>query len=198
MAKIHEQIPKIMADVGHISKDKKNAAQGYSFRGIDDVYEAAQLVMAKHGVFPVPEVLEERTEERVTPKGSLLIYRVLKMRYTLYADDGSSISAIVIGEGMDSGDKASNKAMSVAEKYAFLQILMIPTREAKDPEEDSHEVAPKEASLGYDPQNRNHQDWLIDNLKARKIPDVRWDDVGNAFKGRQKQDLNAVLDLLGL
>jgi hypothetical protein len=36
------------------------------------------------------------------------------MRYTLYATDGSSVSAVVIGEGMDSADKSSNKAMAVA------------------------------------------------------------------------------------
>jgi hypothetical protein len=73
----------------------------------------------------------------------VLIYRVLKIRYDFFARDGSSVSATVMGEGMDSGDKASNKAMAVAHKYALLQILSIPTEESLDTENESHQVAPK-------------------------------------------------------
>jgi ribosomal 50S subunit-associated protein YjgA (DUF615 family) len=43
---------------------------------------------------------------------------------------------------MDSGDKASNKAMAVGHKYALLQLFAIPTEEQKDPEYDSHDVKP--------------------------------------------------------
>ena len=45
---------------------------------------------------------------------------------------------------MDTGDKATNKAMSIALKYAAFQIFMIPTEETTiDPDAESHEVAPK-------------------------------------------------------
>ncbi len=138
---IYKKISLVMGEVSPIAKDK--VAMGYKFRGIDDLYQALQHVLSKHGVFTVPEVLEERSEERTTSKGSLLIYRILKIKYTFYAEDGSSVQAIVIGEGMDSGDKATNKAMSVAQKYALLQVFCIPTAEPKDPEIDSHEVTPK-------------------------------------------------------
>jgi hypothetical protein len=67
----------------------------------------------------------------------------LKIQYRFYADYGSSVEAVVIGEGMDSGDKASNKAMSIAHKYAFFQVFCIPTEEvaASDPDNYTHEVA---------------------------------------------------------
>ncbi len=137
-------IPKIMAAVGAIGKERSNTAHGYKFRGVDDVYNALQQHLAEHKVFTVPEVLEDKVEERKTAKGTSLIYRVLKIKYTFYAEDGSSFSAVTIGEGMDSGDKASNKAMAVAHKYALLQVFCIPTEEPKDPENDSHEVVPKQ------------------------------------------------------
>lgn len=140
---IHEAIADIMIETDAISKDKRNTQQNYQFRGIDDIYNAVHPLFAKHGVFSVPNVLEDRTEERTTKGGSALIYRVLKIRYDFCARDGSSIQATVIGEGMDSGDKASNKAMAVAHKYAIMQILSIPTDDAKDPENDSHEIKPK-------------------------------------------------------
>jgi hypothetical protein len=44
---------------------------------------------------------------------------------------------------MDSGDKSSNKAMSVAHKYALLQAFCIPTKDIDDPDAETHEVAPK-------------------------------------------------------
>ena len=59
------------------------------------------------------------------------------MKYTFYAEDGSSVSAVVQGEGMDSADKSSNKAMSVAFKYACFQVLCIPTEEMKDPDAET-------------------------------------------------------------
>lgn len=140
---IFKAIAAIMSETAAIGKDKTNTMQGYKFRGIDDVYNAVHPLFAKHGVFSVPQVLEDRTEERTTAKGSALIYRVLKIKYTFFADDGSFIESVVMGEGMDSGDKASNKAMAVAHKYAILQILSIPTNDDKDPEVDSHELKPK-------------------------------------------------------
>ncbi|GAH44087.1 unnamed protein product, partial [marine sediment metagenome] len=73
-------------------------------------------------------------------KGGVLIYRILTIKYTFFAEDGSFIETIVIGEAMDSGDKAGNKAMSAAHKYALLQILLIPTDDPKDSEVDSPEI----------------------------------------------------------
>ena len=38
---------------------------------------------------------------------------------------------------MDSGDKASNKALSIAFKYACFQVFCIPTEEMKDPDAET-------------------------------------------------------------
>lgn len=144
MSMIHEQIIKIMADSEAISKDRRNAQQGFNFRGIDDVYNALHPILAKHGVFSTTQVIAERSEERQTKSGGNLIYRMLTVKFTFYAADGSSVESIITGEGMDSGDKASNKAMAVAHKYALLQLLAIPTEDEKDPDAQSHEVAPRQ------------------------------------------------------
>ena len=144
--KIHQAIIAILREAGAIAKGHKNQQQGYMFRGIDDVYNELNPLLAKHGVFSVPEVLEERREERPTKSGGILTSTILKMRYTFYADDGSSVQAVVIGEGMDSGDKSANKAMAVAHKYALVQMFSIPTEEPKDVERESPEPAFKAIS----------------------------------------------------
>ena len=140
---IYKKIAAILADSDAIGKDRINNQQGFRFRGIDDVYNSLHPILAKHGVFSTTTVLEDRTEERQSARGGTLIYRILKVQFTFYAEDGSFVQSVVIGEGMDSGDKASNKAMAIAHKYALLQLLAIPTEDAKDPDAESHDVLPK-------------------------------------------------------
>jgi len=62
------------------------------------------------------------------------------MRYRFIAEDGSHVETDAEGEGMDSGDKSSNKAMAVAHKYALLQAFCIPTKDLDDPDAEVHEV----------------------------------------------------------
>lgn len=134
---IYGKIADCMRQLGAIGKTSKNAQQGFMYRGVDAVMNALNPVLTANHVFCVPEVLEQHREERQTRNGGNLIYSILKMCYTLYAEDGSSVSATVIGEGMDSADKSSNKAMSVAYKYAMFQIFSIPTEEMADPDAET-------------------------------------------------------------
>ena len=141
--KIYAAMADAMADVTAIGKNKRNTHQGFNFRGVDDVYNQLHGILSKHRIFSAPEVLAERSEEQTTSKGGVLIYRILTIKYTFYADDGSNVSVTVIGEGMDPGDKAANKAMSVAHKYALFQVFMIPTAEVVDPDVESYELEGK-------------------------------------------------------
>lgn len=141
---IYESIAAIMQEGYAIGKNSKNAQQGYKYRGIDDVMNVFQPLMSKYKVFCVPQVLESEREERHTVKGGNLIYSVLRIKYSFYAEDGSCIDAIVVGEGMDSGDKASNKAMAVGMKYAMFQTFCIPTEEMRDADPDAATPEPSE------------------------------------------------------
>ena len=143
--KIYPAMVAIMSSITALEKSRQNQSQGYRFRGIDDVYNMLHEIMADKGVFCLPTVVADRHEERTNQKGTCLIYRIVTMRYTFMASDGSSVEATAIGEGMDSGDKAANKAMSAAQKYALLQAFLIPTDDEKDSENDSPKVAPRQA-----------------------------------------------------
>ena len=141
--KIYASMAAIMSDIAAIGKLKKNEQQNFKFRGIDDVYNACHPVMAKHGVFCAPEVLLCERQDKTTSKDKQVIYTKLRVKYTFYADDGSSVSTTVEGEGMDYGDKSTAKAMAIAHKYALLQIFCIPTEEIDDPDSDSVELSGK-------------------------------------------------------
>ena len=136
--KIYAAISAAMADINPVGKDNYNTQQKFKYRGIDDVMNALYPVLCKHGLFIVPEVLEHTREERAARSGGNLIYSIIRMRYTMYATDGSSVSAVVIGEGMDSADKSSNKAMAVAMKYALFQLFCIPTEDMANDDPDGH------------------------------------------------------------
>jgi hypothetical protein len=140
---IHKKMVEIMRDVEFIGKDQKNDSQGFKFRGIDDMYNYLHGIMAKHGVYSTSMIMGKDREERKSARGGILGFTTLHIKYTFIAEDGSSTSTEVIGEGMDSGDKSSNKAMAVGHKYALLQAFMIPTAEQKDPDAESPEVGQK-------------------------------------------------------
>lgn len=137
---IYESIAAIQADIDFIGKNRQTeTGQKFKYRGVDQVLNTLHPLFAKYKVFAVPEVLEVLNREwKTTQKGGIVVYQTVKVKYTFYAEDGSNVFAVVIGEAMDSGDKASNKCMSVAYKYACFQILSIPTEETTaDPDENA-------------------------------------------------------------
>ena len=136
-------VQKALAKQG-ISKDRKNQQQGYSFRGIDDVYNVVSPLLAEHGLCIVPRVLSRQCEERVGKNGGTLFYVTVEAEFDLVcAEDGSKHTIKTFGEAMDSGDKATNKAMSAAYKYAAFQAFAIPTEGDNDADAHTHEVASK-------------------------------------------------------
>jgi hypothetical protein len=135
--KIYPAICSIIGDIGAIAKNKKNQKQGFMYRGIDDVMNALQPMLAKYHVFVVPTVLEQYREDGTTKAGGVSHLSIFKIKYTFYAEDGSFIESVTVGESADTGDKGSNKAMAIAFKYALFQVFCIPTEEMPDPDAET-------------------------------------------------------------
>jgi hypothetical protein len=129
-----------------ISKDKKNQMQGYNFRGIDDMYNALAPLLAKAKLVVLPSYSDRNVVERRTDKDKALFYVTLRGEFTFRStEDQSEVKVSTYGEAMDSGDKATNKAMSAALKYAFMQTFTIPTEGDNDTE--NHTVEVKHAAM---------------------------------------------------
>lgn len=154
---IYKKITACMKSITPIGKERVNTQQGagFKFRGIDDIYNAIHTILADNGVFTVPQVVDVKREERQSKSGGTLNYSILTIDYKFYAEDGSFITATMVGEAMDSGDKASNKAQSVAHKYAFLQVFAIATQEDKDPDAEIHEVKASSVAKPYNDKTDN-------------------------------------------
>lgn len=139
-------VAKEMATTG-ISKDRRNQQQGFNFRGIDQVYNALAPALVTHGLVILPRLTERTCTERINKNGTALFYVVVKAEFDFVStEDGSIHTVTTYGEAMDSGDKATNKAMSIAYKYAAFQAFCIPTEEtAIDADAEVHQVAPQDA-----------------------------------------------------
>ena len=135
---IHAVLSELSID--GISKDNKNAQQGYKFRGIDDVLNALSGSLARNNLIILPQVKKREVSERESKGGGALFSVVVETDYIFTsAVDGSQALATVIGEAMDSADKATNKAMSAAYKYMALQTFCIPTEGDNDADGTTHE-----------------------------------------------------------
>lgn len=136
--KIVEALTAIMGEIGAIGKSKKSAGVNFAYRGIDDVMNELHPLLSKHQVLTVPEVVEHKREERQTNSGKPMIYSIMTVKIHFVAVDGSEVVATVVGEGMDMSDKAGNKAMAIAYKYACFQVFCIPTEEMAKADPDGY------------------------------------------------------------
>ncbi len=143
--KVYQAINKVQAALSQqgIAKNRRNTqGSGYNFRGIDDVYNALSPLLAEHGLCILPRVMSRTCEERSSKSGGALFYVTVEAEFDLVcAEDGSKHTVKTFGEAMDSGDKATNKAMSAAYKYAAFQAFSIPTEGENDADAHTHEVA---------------------------------------------------------
>ena len=180
-----------------ISKDRKTTSQGsgYSFRGIDDVYNALSPFLAKHGLCILPRVLSRELVERQSKSGGALFYVTVEVEFDLVASDASKHTIKTFGEAMDSGDKATNKAMSAAYKYACMQAFCIPTEGDNDADGHTYQVESqaqkKPVKITID------MEAAVDEMNAQTTMDglkecfARW---YKAAEGEQKDVLKLMYD----
>ena len=138
---VYKAINAVQAELAKTGIAKDKQAQSYKFRGIDDVYNAIAPLLAKHGLCILPRVLNRTCVERVNKNGNAMFYVTVEAEFDFVStEDGTKHTAKTFGEAMDVSDKATNKAMSAAYKYAMFQAFCIPTEGDNDADATTHEV----------------------------------------------------------
>ena len=159
--KIYKAISEVMKDVGAIAKTDTNDYDHYKFRGIDAVYNALQPALVKHGVFISPELINLEQEDREASSGKVQLHTKVNVKYTLFAEDGSSIETVFPGEAMDRSDKSINKAMTAAYKYMLFELFTIPTDNNQDADSESPEAGAS--------SKKSVRDQMLDYCKEKKL-----------------------------
>jgi len=170
---IYERISKVMEDLSAVGKNQINQQQRFNFRGIDDVYNAVHSAMARHQVFTTSTILEASEKEITSGRGGKGTHIKAKYEYTFYTVDGSCVTTITMGEGVDYGDKGYNKCASISHKYALIQIFCIPTEDMAEPDKEVHEIKYEPINKQQPPQQQPHPSDL-----KKKI-----EQMADAFKG---------------
>lgn len=155
MSKLRQAINAVMSDLSKegIAKLRNNQAQGFKFRGIDDVLNFVSPVYAAHGLIVVPSFKAAPQVERKTAKGNPVYCSFVEGIFKMYhKDDPAEVieAGPFIGEAMDSADKATNKAMSAAYKYFALLTFAIPVEGTPDSDADEGEPAAAPAGTPVD------------------------------------------------
>lgn len=145
---VFERMVAIITELPAIGKDQRNTQQNFMFRGHDDVMNALNPLLAKHGVFIAPDVLQRITGERTTGGGKTMYEVNLHVRFRFYGASGDSFTASGWGEGTDMGDKSTSKAMTMAFKYVIAETFALATAEVSDADAGSPEETVRDSGAG--------------------------------------------------
>ena len=168
---VYKAITAVQADLCRegITKDRKNQQQGYNFRGIDDVYNALSPLLARHALCILPRILSRHCDERATKSGGTMSYVTVDAEFDFVsAKDGSKHTVKTFGEAMDSADKATNKAMSAAYKYAAFQAFAIPTEGDNDADAHTPEPVSRKSAPAKPPANPDKYSGALDAIQKCK------------------------------
>lgn len=137
-------------DAMGVGKDKKvqDGPAKYAYRSVDDVINAISVMLTRAGIITTITYHDHNAEDVtiVGVKGPRTAHRVSclqRVRFWHSNDDGNitHLDTEALGEGLDNGDKATNKAMSVAYKYALGLSLPIPFVGRDDPDAEQPVLA---------------------------------------------------------
>lgn len=134
---IYEKILNIMKKVEYLAKDDKVEFGNTKYKALSEekVTCIMRKAMIEENIVVFPIEMDESREGNITH-----VHVKYKM---LDVSDGSSIEVVSCGDGYDSQDKGSGKAMTYAFKYMWLRTFAIPTGE--DPDKvSSDEIDAKE------------------------------------------------------
>lgn len=194
--KIYAAMQSVMRDVCAIGigKDSRNKDQGYQFRGIEAAMNALAPLLVKHGIVCVPRHTSTHRFDRLTKSGGTLSFVMTDSEFDLIqVEDGSKVTVQTKGEGMDSSDKATNKAMSTAFKYALFQTFVVPTM-AIDIEDDDGGASEAE-------QEAERQEWITSQLDRLRIASATLHTLKEAWQKikaecQERNDIKAAEELL--
>lgn len=206
--KIAPALIAIMREISAIDKGGYNQQQKFKFRGIEQVLNCLNGVFKTHGVVILTDVLAHKVSEFKTKHGTSGYHHLTDVRFRFMAEDGSEVAMTSIGEAMDYGDKGASKTLSIALKYALVNMFLIPTEEmAKDdPDATTHEVAKSPASKPTTPHPATIQKTPAEKAEAwaAKRAELKWFEIVNPlatpakWKSKPLSDLAADGDIKSL
>lgn len=203
---IFEKIQAIMKDVTYLQKDDKVAFGRTNYKALSE--EKVTSIMRKQlidkGLIVYPEKQISNRQGNITHVD--VVYRMVNVE-----NPEESIQIASCGDGADSQDKGSGKAMTYAYKYMWLRTFSLPTGEDPDKiasaeiDYDEKQRAKAQADMEKAMQHKEItavqkktlRDWMarlgvgeseFETFMEKRIDDYDQTDYGKAFAVLQKTE----------
>ena len=150
---LYQKLNKISVEIGTVGKTGKNLQQGYAFMEQAEIMMRARKLLDEYGVTIIPETLDrtlyERDVVRTNGKQGIDSHVQVKSKFTLVNSDEPKERIECLwdgGEAIDSGDKATNKAITASQKYFYIKLFNISDKEDADttrPQDEAKSEKPR-------------------------------------------------------
>ncbi|MEV8396330.1 ERF family protein [Streptomyces niveus] len=153
MVPVHIAWLRVRKDVRGIAKGEQYNGGGtrFTFRGVDTVVNTFGPVTLRHGVSVLPVEVDASYRDTTTSKGSKMRECTVRVSWLIVGPKGDTLSLQTQGEALDSADKGTAKAQSVALRVLLLTGGLTPTHD-RDPDADRIErgnEAPARSAESY-------------------------------------------------
>jgi hypothetical protein len=117
-----------------IGKDSTGDGIQYHYRGIEAIKAALKPLLGEHGLTYRLVGITDETYDTVPvgDRGKVWQRTRFKAHWLLRGPDGDELEAVSLGVGVDSSDKAENKAVTTAEKQMLLTTFCVADSEDPD------------------------------------------------------------------
>lgn len=165
---VHVAWSRVMGDVRKIAKGGKGGQYtgpgAYDFRGVDRTVNAFGPVLRKHGVLVLPVKVEANYRDVRTSQNKPSKETTVTVKWMVIGPDGDQLPMLLesAGEALDSSDKGTAKAQSVAQRVLLLTAAQVPTG---DPDPDLVNIERGEVQL------RPVTDYRDEAVDPRTSPD---------------------------
>lgn len=150
---IFQRMLAITSELKTVAKNLTVSTGTGSYKAVSevDVLNAVRPLEEKYGVYSYPckrEVVDSGDYEKESKSGYKSLSRYLRVktvyRFVNVDDTGDYIETTTFADGIDTGDKATGKAMTYGDKYALMKAYKIKTGD------DPDQVASEEYSSRQD------------------------------------------------
>ena len=187
------KIAKAANDMGAIAKDGKNKNQDFQFISESAIKAAVRKVSAKYGFTIFPKQIKNITRyERTTSRGGTLYFYDVMQEFVV-TDGKEEMVGDMMGTGSDTGDKAFNKAVTVALKNFEKQLFNVSDKSENDPDSETPPETTGTRGNNQQPYQRQYNNFQ-NYRQSKKLSKTQLENYAVEFSNGQKHTLKEIFE----
>jgi len=166
---------RVMRDVSGVGKNsefrqtnKDGKTTRYNYRGVDAMINAVGPACRRHGVMIIPTRVEPSHAAANSRNGGTMRETTTLVTWRIYGPNGDHIEGQSEGESLDTSDKGTAKAQTVALRVFLIAAGLVPTDEP-DPDTVVHERGERPL-----PKPTDYRDEIVDpRTSLRRLNQIK-------------------------